>query len=236
MAEVVLSNETGPDFDTFTIGGDYDLVYEFPPEEEGDEPISNPNAGKPDSRLGVDAEIAINRLENIEAMVYTISGMTIVRGGGGYDDIRVLQTQILDQVASPVITISEITPGVRGDTEEVVHLTIGAEVGYFVLEFADQNLDDTDPSGDDTVPGAEQTVVLPYNVTANELWSALEALRLVGGDGFINDVAKFGDHFEIKFSTIHRIVLKNILYQLPNLSINETISPIFSSLSFSHPS
>ena len=62
---------------------------------------------------------------------------------------------------STIVTASEQQPGIRGDTPEIVQLDIRADIGFFVLEFADQNLDDTDPSGDDTVPGAERTVVVP---------------------------------------------------------------------------
>ena len=64
-------------------------------------------------------------------------------------------------------------------SEEVV-IQFKADVGYFVLEFADRGLD--------AVPGAEQTVVMPYTVSKADLKLALGALRLVGGVGFIDDV------------------------------------------------
>jgi hypothetical protein len=138
----------------------------------------------------------------------TFSGMTIVQGGAGEDDIRVLQTQdLVAQQSDPskIVTAKTTKDGNRSTPQsEIVQIDVRADIGYFVLEFADQNLDDTDPSNDDTVPGAEQTVILPYDLktvdpsipdqaTANDMLAdeikhALGALRLVGGVGFIDEV------------------------------------------------
>jgi hypothetical protein len=78
--EVLLGSGT----DIFTIGGDYDL---------------NPDSstpGAPVPEMLVDAKIAVNRLPNIEEMVYSINGMTSVSGGDGNDVINVISTQDLD--------------------------------------------------------------------------------------------------------------------------------------------
>lgn len=193
VADVLL----GSGEDTFVVGGAFDLDK------------SSPTGGKAGNLMLVNTEFPKSRLaENlsdaaangIKEIVHTISGMSIVQGGDGNDDIRVLQTQVLSQAPSPVISISEKVKGVRGVTSEVVTIDISAQTGFFVLEFADQNLDDTDPSGDDTVPGAEQTVVMPYDVTEAALKKAIAALRLVGGEEFIVSVNEVNPgEFEVTF-------------------------------------
>ncbi|MHC1764378.1 MAG: hypothetical protein AB9869_08735 [Verrucomicrobiia bacterium] len=160
----------------------------------------NPLGGTWETLARTDAQVPKTRLYNPETLfgisenAFTISGMTMVEGGDGKDDIRVLRTQILPDQQTEVssrVTALQIQPGNRNtSTSEVVRIDIRSDVGAFVLEFADQNLDDTDPSGDDTVPGAEQTVVLPYDLTADQLKNALGALRLVGGTAFIDSVVQ----------------------------------------------
>ena len=132
----------------------------------------------------------------------TFSGMTIVEGGSGIDDIRFLSTRDLDgppessiEDASDRVVVTTLTEGDRATaTSERVRIDLKADVGYFVLEFADQDLDPTTVGGDNTVPGAEQTVVLPYNLTGTDgetaLKNALGALRLVGGTDFILSVTE----------------------------------------------
>ncbi|MDH4156934.1 MAG: hypothetical protein OEW00_06620, partial [candidate division Zixibacteria bacterium] len=189
--------------DTFIIGGGFNLDR------------LSPDGGTADSLIRVKTEFPKYRLQDpnhpdypdspgIKDIVHTISGMTMIEGGDGKDDIRVLQTQVLPDQQTEVSSIVMLNPvttnpvqaqdGDRDATpapkSEIVNIDIRADIGAFVLEFSDQNLDDTDPSGDDTVPGAEQTVVLPYNLSENQLKEALGALRLVGGTGFIDSVVK----------------------------------------------
>src|SRR5690606_16558395 len=70
--------------------------------------------------------------------------------------------------------------GVKGTTSEVMTLHFHADVGFFVLEF-------DDPTGQDAVPGAEQTVPIEYDFTqgpvdlTSAIDDALEALRLLLG-------------------------------------------------------
>jgi Ca2+-binding RTX toxin-like protein len=183
----VVDVRMGTGDDVFVVGGALNLDN------------TNPHGGTWEALTLTDAQVPKTRLFNPDTLfgisqnAYTISGQTIVQGGSGKDDIRVLRTQALpgqQTEVSSIVTALETHPGDRNampPESEVVRLDIRADSGYFVLEFADQNLDATDPSNDDTVPGAEQTVVLPYNLTANQLKDALKALRLVGGD-FIDSV------------------------------------------------
>ncbi len=200
----VVDVRLGTGDDDFVIGGEFDLGKVSPTGGQASD-LMLVTTEFPKSRLVALLDTEAPELgpdpdgDGIKEIVYTISGMTVVNGGPGVDDIRVLETQVLEQVASPVITIAETAAGVRGVSGEEVHLEIGSEVGYFVLEFADQSLDDTDPSGDDTVPGAEQTVVLPYTVTDTELEDALEALRLVGGATYRPSVTGSNGVFDITF-------------------------------------
>jgi hypothetical protein len=145
----------------------------------------------------------------ITRMLRTFSGMSLVSGGGGDDEIRVLNTQDLSQSdagdeTGGLLQISA-TDGVKGVSSEVVTLTIGAKVGYFVLEFAS--------GSDDTVPGAEQTIPLAFDdpylkdyeagdpgnaADYGKLRRALEDLRLVG-TGFVDSVTQSGGTYTITF-------------------------------------
>ena len=131
----------------------------------------------------------------ITEILHTFSGMTLVSGGAGDDEIRVIDTQDLSQgdagdKTGGLLEINTTTQGVKGVTDEVVTLSIGAEVGYFVLEFAS--------GSDDTVPGAEQTIPLPFTATAGEIQAALEKMRLVG-TGFVKSVTGSDGSFTITF-------------------------------------
>jgi hypothetical protein len=196
----VLEVRMGTGDDVFTVGGELNVNVDDP---EG-------NGGKWNAVSLTDALVPPTRLENpdtgfgITGNAYSISGMTVIRGGDGEDDIRVLRTQDSpdqrDLLNQPSVLVTASDTGDAGHQDgdrtipqsEIVRIDIKAEVGYFVLEFTDRSLDDTDPSGDDTVPSAEQTVVLPFDITAAELKEALGALRLVGGTEFIDSVVDEG--------------------------------------------
>jgi Ca2+-binding RTX toxin-like protein len=154
------------------------------------------------------------RLEGITEFVHTISGMTIISGGGGDDQINVIATNEIQSaiqldnfstagnppsnlttIASDRIDVITTQPGIRGVQEEIVTIAIKADSGFFTLQFAD-------PDGTDTVPGAEQTVPLSYSLSDPEvLKAALADLRLVGGTGFV-DVAEDNGVFTITFDAL----------------------------------
>jgi hypothetical protein len=203
--------------DTVTIGGGFEL----------DKTLAS--GGEWDAITKVDTEVTKNRLANdvsdpnsigIKEIVHSISGMTIVNGGGGEDDIRVLQTQDLEQEASTIVTATETQEGIRGLQEEQVRIDIRADVGFFVLEFADRDLDASSVGGDEAVPGAQQTVVLSNTVTAGELKAALADLRLVGGLDFIDDVSSIAPVGDAKHSFL--ITFSNQLGNLPDLQVFDT--------------
>ena len=143
--------------------------------------------------------------------------MTLVQAGSGMDDLRVLSTADLDgppnssiQDESDRVTIVSLQDGVRGtSTTEQIRIDIKADIGFFVLEFDDQDLFGPDGIGDNSVPGAEQTVVLPYDLAGasgeQAIRTALGALRLVGGTDYIlgvNEISAVGDakrSFEVEF-------------------------------------
>lgn len=198
----VVDVRLGSGEDVFVIGGALN-IDNIDPAGGTWEPLAKTTAEVPKTRL-YNPETLFGILEN----AYTISGMTLVHGGGGNDDIRILRTQALpDQQTevSSVVTATTMQDGERNASpsplQEIVQIDIRADVGYFVLEFGD-------PTGYDTVPGAEQTVVLPFDLTATDLKEALAELRLVGGIGFIDDVSPTADplgpgvvrSFTVKFS------------------------------------
>ncbi|HET6573208.1 MAG TPA: hypothetical protein VFG68_06375, partial [Fimbriiglobus sp.] len=166
--------------DTFTVGGD-SIFPELPVnrrQDANDVPIIN--------------------------FVHTIAGMTLISGGTGGDTLNVFrtgsQTSILEVADPTTVDSSLVVPSVttQGDkamsTSEVVHLSINADLGYFVLEFAD-------PTGEQAVRGAGQTRPLPFTATASEIEDALAELRVVGGDAFVEVVAASGG-FDITFSAL----------------------------------
>ena len=162
----------------------------------------------------------------------TVQGMTIIEGGAGTDDIRVMKTRVLPNQQTEVSSVVTATTIQEGDRHanpaesEIVQIDINAraDVGYFVLEFVDQNLDPTDPSGDDTVPGAEQTVVLPYTVTAAQLREALGTLRLVGGASFVDVTEDTITESVTTTGAVHRytVTFSSQLGNLPSLRCLDT--------------
>jgi Ca2+-binding RTX toxin-like protein len=140
----------------------------------------------------------------------------------------VLQTQDLNQEASPTVTTTVIQDGNRANNEqEIIRLDIFADVGFYVMEFANRDLFGGDSIDDEAVPGAQQTVVLPYKFdgTAEEqenlIKEALADLRLVGGLDFVDDVELLGSpHGDAKRSFL--IKLSSQLSDLPELQVFDT--------------
>jgi len=235
----VIDVRLGTGGDTLTVGGNLELDSTI---GNGGtwEGLAKTDAQVPKTRLAkenqlTEANVTLEQLKTmtraeLEALpgifgilqnAYTFSGMTMIDGGMGVDDLRVLQTQDVDPTASTIVTTEIKHAGNRAlNTQHTVELKLHKALGAFVLEFADRSLDDSDPSGDDAVPGAEQTVVLEYDFSdadplkhevfgekltldiENALKSALEELRLVGKD-FIDDVIYNSSTrtFTIKFSS-----------------------------------
>jgi Ca2+-binding RTX toxin-like protein len=231
----VVDVRMGTGGDVFTVGGTLNLDS------------THPNGGTWEVVTGTDAEVSKGRLPNpdkleelnltiadIETMspaglealpgvfgilrsVHTISGMTIVQGGAGADDLRVYRTQDLEQQASSRVLTTVTTQGAKGTTEEVVRLDIRSDVGFFVLEFAD-------PTGQDAVPGAEQTLVLPYSDVSDAalaalIKDALADLRVVGGAEFVDvQVAATAPGAKRSFT----ITFDNRLGDVPQLLVYDT--------------
>ena len=157
--------------------------------------------------------------------VHTISGMTLIDGGGGADVISVIATNqlastleiddgptTLDYLASQRIPVATTQDGVKNESPETVTLDFLSTVGAYTLQFEDVD-------GTETVLGAEASAVLPfYDGTngaayAETLKRAIEDLRLVG-PGFVDVTYVSGNGFTVTFN--------NKLGDLPDLFAIET--------------
>ena len=212
----VLQLKLGSGADTLVVGGA--LITD--PTESADPALPRPVGWTPESNT--DNEIPSSRLRDggssgpasspgVFANRWTTTGMTLVDGGGGADDIRILRTQ--DQPAQKDQASDRVTLARTGGPQQERRLDIRADVGFFVLEFAG-----------DTVPGAEQTLVLPYTVSAAQLQEALAALRLVGdpggGKGLVEVQELTGPAAGVRRS--FRIRFSNLLGALPDLTAYDT--------------
>jgi Ca2+-binding RTX toxin-like protein len=223
----VLDVQLGSGGDLLTVGGGFDLLK------------TSGTAGQasPDMRLD-NAQLPVNRLVDperpgtigVEETLHTYSGLTLISGNGGNDEIDVLFTQDLEQAQArgedykfngvvtlpinqgdgitelPYLKLTHKQDGVKFVTSEIVDLDITLDTGSFVFEF-------TDPTGTDTVPGAEQSVVLPFDADATQIKNALEGMRLVG-TGFVESVTGSNGNFTITF--------KKDLGDLPNMAVFAT--------------
>jgi Ca2+-binding RTX toxin-like protein len=214
----VVDVRLGKGDDEFTIGGGFNLDR------------NHADGGVWDEVTLSTAQISKTRLVDpddpkkfgIQSIVHTISGMTIVQGGPGDDDLRILTTQELAEAQSDRVKVVGLAPG--GDGQHRIRLDVKDDVGFFVLEFADTGLD--------SVPGAEQTRVLPYDMFAlravtplstlnpDNIARALGDLRHVGGLGFVESVDVVAPVGDAKRSFI--ITFNPLLGVLPELRAFDT--------------
>ena len=181
--------QLGSGDDVFTVGGGFSF-----------------NNAKADAAMALqNAQLPVNRFAStpnglgVTEFVHTISGSTLIAGNDGEDEFRVLRTQDLAQDQASEVNRGVIDLHTVGDDPNVYHLETLAPKGFFVLEFQSGE--------DDTVPGAEQSVVLPFEgLTVTALKEALQKLRIVGGD-YVT-VAANGDGFDITFDP--KIILDDI--------------------------
>ncbi|MEJ2131125.1 MAG: hypothetical protein P8Y95_05750, partial [Gammaproteobacteria bacterium] len=208
----------GSGSDLLTVGGDFNLD---PESADGGEaaPELKVVTAFPKGRLAEDLEDSSN---GIKGIIDTISGVTLISGGDGGDEFRVLRTNDLEQAdagdgsARGVLEINT-TDGEKFSSSEIVELTFNADFGYFVFEF--------DSGPDDTVPGAEQSVPIFFDIPAaaanasvksdfeDAVKEALEDMRLVGTT-FVDSVSLSGNVLTITFD--------NALGDLPTLRAFET--------------
>ena len=222
----ILDLQLGSGDDLLTIGGGFDLDKNSGTAGQADDEMRLDNAQLPVIRLkDPDNPDGVGVKENL----HTFSGQTLISGKGGDDVINVLFTQDLDQRQArgtddvdqadgfndselPYLILNHVTDGEKFVSSEVVDLNITLDSAYFVFEF-------TDPTGTDTVPGAEQSVVVHYDASLPDvdnqtaIKNALEGMRLVG-PGFVDSVTGSNGDFTITF--------KKDLGDLPNMEIFAT--------------
>ncbi len=114
-----------------------------------------------------------NRQTSVEEeFLNTLTGMTLVEGGGGSDTIGVIATNDLDRGSllitppGPLVSATTFTPGVDGSTSEVQKVTVsgaGRGVGFFTIQYR-----------------YAETRAIAFGASASEVQDALVALPLIG--------------------------------------------------------
>ena len=113
-----------------------------------------------------------NRQTSVQEFLNTLTGMTIVEGGGGSDTIGVIATNELDRSTllttspGPLVSATTFTHGGGGSTSEVQTVTVngaGRGVGFFTIQYR-----------------YAETRAIAFGGGASEVQDALVALPLIG--------------------------------------------------------